>query len=339
MHQCIQRTTRYSSDAPRAKMSARSGHDLPPILRMQRAIGNRAVNRLIQRQLDLDLDPCVTIPGVGEVCGSDAAKACEKIPSLPKCSKICKMFGCKKSNKPPEVCVPPWKTGTSRDFAGQCCLGTERKENCCPPDRVALASSRCCVGDEVVIDNKCVKSSDIPPGPFELCMPQEKTTTGKCCVAPLVPDGPICVIPKPPAPPKPPPAPLPIPKPFEIFFDRDRPESGESAGPALAGATPEGDKQFKALVDALNKDSTLRVHLSGKTSPEGDAAHNVALGERRARLVKAALIDAGIDESRVTDPASGTPAGCVTLEPGLANCHAKNASGPRDRQTRVQVFR
>lgn len=337
MHQCFQRTTRYSSDAPRSKVSARSGLELAPILRMQRAIGNHAVNRLIQRQLDLDLDPCVTAPGLGEVCGSDAAKACEKV-DLPGCSTVCKLFGCKKPNKPKEVCVAPWKTGTSKDFAGQCCQGTERTENCCPPDRVGLASSRCCVGDEVVIENRCVKSSDLPPIPLEICMPWEKTTTGKCCVPPLVPDGPICVVPTVPAPPKPP-APAPLPKPFEIFFNFDRPEAGESAGPALAGATVDGVQQFDALVAALKADASLRVHLAGKTSPEGDAGHNRALGERRARLVKAALIDAGIDASRVTDPASGTPAGCASLEPGLANCHTKNASGPQDRQTRAQVFR
>jgi hypothetical protein len=304
---------------------------------MQRAIGNHAVNRLIQRQLDLGFDPCVTVPDIGTVCGSDAVGACEKA-DLPGCAQVCKLFGCKKPHKPKEVCIAPWKTATSREFAGQCCQGTERRENCCPPERVALASSRCCVGDEVVIDNKCVKSSDIPPGPFEICLPWQKTTTGKCCVTPLVPEGAFCVIPKPPVPPKPPAPPL-IPKPFEIFFNFDRPDAGESAGPALTGATVEGAKKFDALVAALNADSTLRVHLAGKTSPEGDAAHNRALGERRARLVKAALIDAGIDASRVTDPASGTPADCAPLEPGLANCHTRNASGPQDRQTRAQVFR
>jgi hypothetical protein len=319
----------------------RSAHDLPPILRMQRAIGNQAVNRLIQRQFDFNFDPCVFVPGVGKACGSDAVSACEKMPGIPGCSTVCRILGCRK--KPPtpfDKCVPPWKMSTSKDLAGQCCLGGETKEKCCPPDRVGVADSRCCVGDEVVIDNKCVKSSDIPPLPIDICMPWEKTTTGKCCTIPFVPDGPICVLPKPPAPPKPPPPVPAVPKPFEIFFNFDRPNPGESASTALrSSATADGVKNFDGLVAALRADSTLRVHLAGKTSPEGDAGHNLALGERRARLVKAALLDAGIDASRVADPPSGAPAGCDPLEPGLANCHTKDASGPRDRQTRAQVFR
>jgi hypothetical protein len=338
MH-CIQRTaSRYASDAPRSKGS-RSAHEFPPILRMQRAIGNRAVGRLIQRQLDLDFDPCVTVPGLGKACGSDAKSACEKLPGLPGCDKVCRLFGCKKPT-PTGKCLPPWRTATSKDFAGQCCLGeSDSKERCCEPDRVARSDVRCCVGDEVVINEKCVKSSDIP-GPIEICMPWEKTTTGKCCVAPLVPDGPICVFPKPPVPPpKPPPVPA-IPKPFEIFFNFDRPNPGESASTALrSSATVDGVKNFDALVAALKADSTLRVHLAGKASPEGDAGHNVALAERRARLVKAALLDEGIDASRLGDPPTGAPAGCETLEPGLANCKTKDASGPKDRQTRAQAFR
>jgi hypothetical protein len=338
MHLCIQRTaSRHHSAAARSKASLRSSHDLPPILRMQRAIGNRAVNRLIQRQLDLDLDPCVIVPGAGKVCGSGARSACEKAPWIPGCSAVCRLLGCKK--KPPtpfNKCVDPWKPAQSEERAGQCCLGTESDKSCCPAERVALADSRCCVGDEVVVDNKCVKSPDIPPIP--ICMPWEKTTTGKCCTVPFVPDGPICVLPKPPAPPQPPPAS--VPKPFEILFNFDRPNPGESAAAALrSSATVEGLKTFDALVAALRADPTLRVHLAGKTSPEGDAGHNLALGERRARLVKAALLDAGIDASRVADPPSGTPAGCDVLEPGLANCHTKDASGPRDRQTRAQAFR
>jgi hypothetical protein len=342
MHLCRQRTASKhgSSDTPRSSAAPRSAHDLPPILRMQRAIGNRAVNRLIQRQFDVKFDPCVVLPNGRKVCGSDAVSACEKAPGIPGCSTVCKLLGCKKSNKPAEKCVAPWRTATSKDFIGQCCLGpVDRKETCCPPDRVALSDFRCCVGDEVVVDDKCVKSSDIPPGPLDLCLPGQRTTTGQCCTLPLVPEGPICVVPKPPAPPTPPPAP-PIPKPFEIFFNFDRPNPGESASAGLrSSATAEGVKNFDALVAALRADSTLRVHLTGKTSPEGDAGHNLALGERRARLVKAALIEAGIDSSRLADPPSGSPAGCDSLETGVANCHMTSSSGPLDRQTRAQVFR
>lgn len=304
---------------------------------MQQAIGNHAVNRLIQRQLDFGLDPCVIVNG-RKLCGSDAAKACEKAPSLPGCSTVCRLFGCKKSGKPADRCVPPWKAAGSKALAGQCCLGRESEETCCPPERVAIASGRCCADNEVVIDSRCVKSADLPP--IDLCLPWQKTPSGKCCPPPLVPLGDTCVVPKPPPVPPPQPPPAPIPKPFEIFFNYDRPGPGKSASTALRGsATGDGVKNFDALVAALQADSTLRVHLTGKASPEGDAGHNVALGARRARLVKTALVDAGIDPSRLTDPPSGAPAGCDVLETGVANCHTQGAAGPKDRQTRAQVFR
>ena len=53
---------------------------------------------------------------------------------------------------------------------------------------------------------------------------------------------------------------------------------------------------LKALTDAPD----LRLHIEGYASPEGSAAYNRALGERRARAVRDYLTSRGIDRSRLT---------------------------------------
>jgi hypothetical protein len=177
----------------------------------------------------------------------------------------------------------------------------------------------------------------LPPSTF--CLPSQKTLSGKCCTLPLMPEGDQCVLPKPPPPPPPPPAPT-I-KETEIFFKLDRPRSGETkAGSLNTTATAEGLKNFKALVAELQADPELRMQLIGKASPDGPEDYNLTLGARRAQLVKAALIDAGISESRLVDPPTGgVGPGCEKLGPGVANCGELGATSDRDRQVRARVFR
>jgi hypothetical protein len=82
------------------------------------------------------------------------------------------------------------------------------------------------------------------------------------------------------------------------------------------------------------------MQLIGKASPDGPEDYNLTLGSRRAQLVKAALIDAGIAESRLVDPtADGLDPACEKLGPGVANCGELGATSDRDRQVRARAFR
>ena len=299
---------------------------------------------MLQRQIEIpvfdEFDPCVIVEG-RKLCGSDAKAACEKVPGLPGCGTVCKIFGCKKPQKPSAKCPPGFRPGGSSTFKGQCCKeGTvaENDRDCCPPERIASKDLRCCGEGEVVSDGQCVKSSDLPPlPPSTFCLPSQKTLSGKCCTLPLIPEGDQCVLPKPPLPPPP----APTIKETEIFFRLDRPRSGETkAGSLNTTATAEGLRNFKALVAELSADSALRVQLIGKASPDGPEDYNLALGARRAQLVKAALIDAGIAESRLVDPAAdGLDPACEKLGPGVANCGELGATSDRDRQVRARAFR
>src|SRR5262249_39674650 len=53
---------------------------------------------------DLQPDVCVTVPGLGKGCGSDAAKLCAQVPSAPGCSAVCKVFDCHKAPEPKTIC-------------------------------------------------------------------------------------------------------------------------------------------------------------------------------------------------------------------------------------------
>lgn len=299
----------------------------------------------VQRQPDFRFDPCVETPQ-GKLCGSDAVSLCEKAPSLPGCGAVCKLFGCKKPSTPSASCPPGFRAATSSGFRGQCCLGTiDSQQACCPPARAASADHRCCGADQVVVAGKCVNPDDLPPLPPTLrCLPWQQTISGECCDPPLVPLGARCVLPAPPAPPPtpvtPPITPT-VPAAIEIPFRFDRPKAGETAASALAASLeqPQGRAGFDDLVSRLQADPALRVQLVGRASPEGSDDYNLQLGARRARLIKAALIEAGIDASRIADPVSDDlDAGCQTVETGLATCGKLNATGERDRQVLARVF-
>jgi outer membrane protein OmpA-like peptidoglycan-associated protein len=56
---------------------------------------------------------------------------------------------------------------------------------------------------------------------------------------------------------------------------------------------------------ALNDSPGMRLHIEGYASPEGSAAYNKALSERRALAVRDYLTKRGIDPSRLTVTAYG----------------------------------
>jgi hypothetical protein len=294
--------------------------------------------RMIQRQFD----PCIETP-LGQVCGSDAKKVCEKFRSLPGCDQICALFDCEEPEEPPARCPPGFRAATSSGFRGQCCRGTiDSDRDCCPPERAAFADLRCCGEDEVVMDGRCVPRGDVPPlPPGVLCLPWQQTTLGECCTPPLVPQGAVCALPStPPTPPVVPPPTPQAPSPVEVFFKLDRPRPAETSASSLGGSvTAEGQANFDALVAHLKVNPDLRVQLVGRASPEGDEDYNMKLGARRARLVKAALLDAGIPESQIVDPPTDElDPDCQRLGTGLASCGELNATGESDRQVLARLF-
>ena len=295
----------------------------------------------VQRQLgpfDLQPDVCVTAPVVGTVCGSDAAKACSKM-SLPGCGAVCKVFSC---TKPKETtkCPPGWQPTGASGFEGQCCKGAVANvKDCCPPARIALADFRCCGPDEFVQDGHCTKSSDLPPLPMPFCLPGQRTVLGECCTPPEVPLGLRCGVPAPKPLPVPSPTPKAVPALPPIFFKLDRPLAGEGGAALASAATAEGKDNFDALVLAMQADPALKVQLVGRASPEGSEEYNRTLGARRARMVAAALKEAGVARGRIADPPGASSAGdCTRVDAGLATCGEAGASTDRDRQVEIRAF-
>jgi len=302
----------------------------------------------VQRKGPFDLQPdlCVTAPGLGTVCGSGAAKLCGKMPSLPGCSAVCKIMDCPKSTEPTTICPPGWQGTTARGFEDQCCQGTTASaQACCPPGRIAINESvggRCCGADEVVVNQHCVKTKDLPTPTFPTpCLPPSRPNLlGKCCVPPEVPQGITCEVPFVPTPvPPPTPTPKAVPPVLPpIFFNLDRPSIGESLKSFDQATTKEGKANFDALVKALTDNPALKVHLVGRASPEAGEAYNFSLGGRRAQLVADALKAAGISESRIADAPSFDPgAGCTRLGDGLSTCGKTGATGEKDRQVLLRL--
>jgi hypothetical protein len=137
-------------------------------------------------------------------------------------------------------------------------------------------------------------------------------------------------------PPKPQPV---VPQPIEIFFKLDRPFPGETSSSVGSVTTTIGKDNFNALVSALKQDSSLKVQLVGRASPEGGVAYNLELGARRARLIAAALKDAGVPESQIADPpVPDLSSDCQAIKPGVVTCGKTGSTGERDRQVLSRVF-
>lgn len=297
--------------------------------------------------LDLKPDPCITLPGIGTRCGQEAVGLCEKTPSIPGCSLVCKVLGCTKKNEPKTACKPGFRAATSTDYAGQCCLGEiEGPQNCCPPERAASnPNAHCCKDDETVDPNSdtCVKSSSIPPiSPDLLCPPERRTTLGICCVPPMVADGAICSFPAAPQTPTPQTPPSPTPQ-FGILwtdtihFQQDHPGPGETDPAHIL--TPQGQQELASVQLWLTPPTDLRVRLIGHASSEGDTAYNQALATRRVQFIAPKVA------GHVADPiiGDGAEAGCSQIGKGLWSCGESKAdqssANPEDRVVRVTFAR
>jgi Domain of unknown function (DUF4157)/OmpA family len=178
------------------------------------------------------------------------------------------------------------------------------------------------------------------------CFPPEQPTfSGGCCKPGDIRDskGAPCVIipkktPRPEGPEKPPekPAARPVPAPAEIAFQYDKP--GARTPSLKASVTSDGRSAYDALLKMLAADTTLKLTLVGRASPEGTDRYNEDLGGRRAAAVADQLIADGIDASRIDD-APGGIAGATPLRKGVVTTGERGAAGKADRQVRVVFFR
>jgi len=286
-----------------------------------------------------EVECCAPVPIVGRTCAPDPITLKKKI------KEALKDFG--KSSS--DLCrgFPGFKHGGSRDFKGQCCLGIESKENCCPPNRIAVGptGASCCKDNEVVSNGKCVKSSSLPPIP--LCPPERWTLSGQCCIPPMISDGIKCVFPT--LPPIRPPSPKPgstVVSIRQVIFNKDTPQPGSSPSSGYAASVTSAGKQaFDQIVDQMKKQPALQVRLDGHASiekPASNPEYNQRLTDRRVRLIASELQKRGIDASRIANPPGQTaPAGCIELEPGVHSCgdiSAKATPSQDDRNVTVQVF-
>ncbi len=310
-----------------------------PMLRRQR--------KTVGGPLDLELDPCIDVLD-HEACVHHLQALCEKVPDAPGCGFICRHFGCRKPSGPKTLCPTGWRAATSPARAGECCLGEiDSAQACCTPDRIAFAEGRCCPADTFVGgDGHCKSSRDVPqPSPGALCLPWQRTLSGKCCTPPLVPKGLECGPPevKPPEPGGPAPlAPrLGVLWTDTIHFEQDQP--GRGSGPVLTQA---GAKELDAVLSWLRNSPDLDVRLIGSASWEGPASgreeYNQALAARRVAFVAKALGGFG---SRVADPilGDGAESGCRSIGAGEWSCGASkappNSARPEDRVVRVTFAR
>ena len=94
--------------------------------------------------------------------------------------------------------------------------------------------------------------------------------------------------PPPPPPPPAPPAPPPVPQKFLVFFDFDKASLRDDAARIVSEAADYAKKNGKATIRA-----------TGHADTSGSPAYNLALSERRAKAVKAAIVKLGFKESEV----------------------------------------
>ena len=231
---------------------------------------------------------------------------------------------------------PGWRAAASKDFEGQCCQGTTDSANrCCAPDRIALLDNRCCGPDEVVADNRCKKSSDLPPLPPNLLCPFGQRTlltmlsfdgiprdwspasrhqsaeahTASACRAPG----------------------------HQHLLNLNRPRQSETADALTSVTTAVGKANFDALVKTLKADPGLKVQTRRPRFARRPRAYNLDLGARRAQMIAEALSRVGIPNRQIARPPGGPRAECKPLTPGLVTCGKPGYRRSRPRSDGARV--
>ena len=87
--------------------------------------------------------------------------------------------------------------------------------------------------------------------------------------------------------------------------------------------TDEGLQTLDQKVDALQRNSSVRVRIEGNADDSGSDEYNLALSQRRAAVAHRYLTDRGIDASRLTVVSYGEerPACTISRE---EDCRSKN---------------
>jgi OOP family OmpA-OmpF porin len=75
---------------------------------------------------------------------------------------------------------------------------------------------------------------------------------------------------------------------YQVFFDTDR-----------ADLSPRGQLIVNKVAEVVRTNDEVRATVIGRTDRAGTAAANMALSERRAELVRDALIAAGVPAARI----------------------------------------
>jgi OOP family OmpA-OmpF porin len=75
---------------------------------------------------------------------------------------------------------------------------------------------------------------------------------------------------------------------YQVFFDTDK-----------ADLSPRGQLIVSKVAEVVTKNDNVRVTVIGRTDRAGTATANMALSERRAELVRDALIAAGVPSARI----------------------------------------
>jgi Domain of unknown function (DUF4157)/OmpA family len=324
-------------------------HELTHVV--QQGAGREATLQRQPSPEESPVGPLPDLPGGDIDCSIDFAagkwrdfiNCCGKSPVGRGCTKdaidgVCKIIKCDEKPKP-MVCPGGFTPGGSAQHKGQCCRTAAKNENareCCDPARIikkATTHPICCPPG--TNPNAALDKCETPPPPPTPCFPGQMTPGGECCKLPSVPRGNSCVVP-PPKPPSPPPKPSP-PSSLIIVFQKDKPAAGSKKALDDSLST-NGRAGFKELVTLLREHPTVKVELVGRASPEGSDEHNLALAQRRAEKVAAALADEGIDASRIANHPDGLRAECQQIRPGIQTCGEAGAIGPEDRQVLARPF-
>jgi OOP family OmpA-OmpF porin len=75
---------------------------------------------------------------------------------------------------------------------------------------------------------------------------------------------------------------------YQVFFDTDKTD-----------LSPRGELIVNKVAEVVRHNDEVRVAVIGRTDRAGTAAANMALSERRAELVRDALIGAGVPAARI----------------------------------------
>ena len=124
---------------------------------------------------------------------------------------------------------------------------------------------------------------------------------------------------------------------LEVYFNKDMPQSFHTLAQSL---TEDGNNNLLVVDILLHKHPELKAQLSGNASsdkPKSDPTYNQRLAQRRAEMVRKALVEKGTDEKRFQTFDSD----CEKLEEGVHNCSdqvSEAKSNQLDRNVEVKLF-